>query len=875
MADNNQARRSDEGAFLENDPFAELTRIMGHDPRKQAEQPQEVAPAADASTGEDAGFGIDLEQELLDGLGFETFDQPKQPAEDQGFAEEAPAFSAPVSPPAHDHAPDHGQGDGAEAEYAAHERQPQYDDAPFSGAPGKDFADDQWAEPEVAAIVPEDEPLPRQPAEEGDLSFEAETFSQDDPVADWQSEPVEDAGWLARKPSPDERFTEDASFSAVDMDFGGEAVEPPASEAPPQPAAPGLSLEDELSAILGGSSGDRPATTDEDQPADEAIFGNEPQEPFEATQAHGEPVEDAAPQMPSESDGHAMETGEGAYPASASQSDDEAHYASTDEVAPAADDEDLFADNSLAAALGIGATAAGAATMFGRATPHQPVEPVAFHHHSAAEDEVPATPASPNHDFEPAAAVASGSQAAGAPDIETVSIERSLVPPAQDFSVPDLVEPEEPAQTRPVDDFDAEFADAFGALDTEAGDAPLTGQPAAEATEAALAAGYPQQSADEAYWADQTAPYHEQAAYAGQDYAFDEPEDDYAPAARHVAGTQARRRRGLMVAGAVAAVALIGAVGVIGMSFFGGGGGEPVLIRADADPTRVRPENPGGTVVPNQESEAYQRVAEGESTAPPSQEELVTSAEEPVDVRSGLAQETPPLLAPGVSEEDMPALGPDEEAPLAAAPAERSQERIAADETGAEAAGDDFVAVAPRRVRTMIVRPDGTMVPREETETPPASPISATPQDEPAAPAGDQGASLELPGGSNAADAEEAVTQLMAAAPAAIDTPAAPTASDVTPAAAPQAAAPAGAEASEWSMQIASQPSAESAQSTYQDLARRYGSILEGRAVNIVRADIPDRGTYYRVRIPASSRDDAVQLCTRYQAAGGNCFVSR
>jgi len=76
-------------------------------------------------------------------------------------------------------------------------------------------------------------------------------------------------------------------------------------------------------------------------------------------------------------------------------------------------------------------------------------------------------------------------------------------------------------------------------------------------------------------------------------------------------------------------------------------------------------------------------------------------------------------------------------------------------------------------------------------------------------------------------------------------------------------------------MQIASQPSAEGAQATYQDLARRYGDILSGRGVNIVRADIEGKGTYYRVRIPSSTRADAIALCERYKAAGGSCFVSK
>src|SRR5690606_16769189 len=82
---------------------------------------------------------------------------------------------------------------------------------------------------------------------------------------------------------------------------------------------------------------------------------------------------------------------------------------------------------------------------------------------------------------------------------------------------------------------------------------------------------------------------------------------------------------------------------------------------------------------------------------------------------------------------------------------------------------------------------------------------------------------------------------------AATQTPAA------TPVSAPAAAAPTAAATSEWSMQIASQPTAEGAQATYQDLARRYGGVLQGRGVNIVRADIQGMGTYYRVRIPASN----------------------
>ena len=76
-------------------------------------------------------------------------------------------------------------------------------------------------------------------------------------------------------------------------------------------------------------------------------------------------------------------------------------------------------------------------------------------------------------------------------------------------------------------------------------------------------------------------------------------------------------------------------------------------------------------------------------------------------------------------------------------------------------------------------------------------------------------------------------------------------------------------------MQIASQPNEAAAQSSYQNLVRRYASVLEGRPVNIVKADIAGKGTFWRVRIPAQSKAEAVELCERFKAAGGSCFIAK
>ena len=111
------------------------------------------------------------------------------------------------------------------------------------------------------------------------------------------------------------------------------------------------------------------------------------------------------------------------------------------------------------------------------------------------------------------------------------------------------------------------------------------------------------------------------------------------------------RRRNMTIVGGAVAILLLGGVGVVrgfGRGGRGAGGGEPVLLQADSDPVRVRPEEPGGTVVPNQDSEVYQRVAGGREESDPSQTRLIDTAEEPIDLT---VQDAPRIVGPdaGVS----------------------------------------------------------------------------------------------------------------------------------------------------------------------------------------------------------------------------------
>src|SRR5882724_11375666 len=59
----------------------------------------------------------------------------------------------------------------------------------------------------------------------------------------------------------------------------------------------------------------------------------------------------------------------------------------------------------------------------------------------------------------------------------------------------------------------------------------------------------------------------------------------------------------------------------------GGKGLEPLVVQAPPNPTRIKPENAGGLVPPNQDKEVYNRIQPG--TVPVQPEKLLPAAETP------------------------------------------------------------------------------------------------------------------------------------------------------------------------------------------------------------------------------------------------------
>ena len=378
----------------------------------------------------------------------------------------------------------------------------------------------------------------------------------------------------------------------------------------------------------------------------------------------------------------------------------------------------------------------------------------------------------------------------------------------------------------------------------------------------------------------------------------------------------ARPRRGMLIAASLAGLLLIGGGGVYAWSAFTGGtasSGEPRVILADKEPVKVVPEEKGGKTVPNQDKAVYDRVA-GDTANTPQQEQLVTSTEEPVDV----VQRT---LTP----ETLPFDGPEDGFDTAD---DDSRLLPGVDEPETAAADSDKQLVSPRKVKTMIVKPDGTLVAREETVGDPAVETAgldakATATTGRASGEATANATLDtdvsLRSEQQAADAKPR-SALAEAADAEVDN-IAPVRSvkttaigskdttltgDKTPlpgtrpidqpvtvvgtvtengnVSGTQTAA--GTQTTEqtqvaavapgsYVVQIASLPSEAEAQKSYNSLSSKFSSVIGGRGVDIKKAEIPNKGTFFRVRIPAGSREEANALCNRYKSAGGSCLVTR
>ena len=537
-------------------------------------------------------------------------------------------------------------------------------------------------------------------------------------------------------------------------------------------------------------------------------------------------------------------------------------------------------------------------------------EAAAYAHAVRSNDEYQSSSSAPFSSFGGIHSTAS----APAPEVETLSVAEEKVEQTLSLDLPEVNYGEEEPNAG-LTDLESEFAEVFN---TSGADDPVRSDAQSEADRAfedifresvatylpgsgdglggALGAAAGVGAATAAYGRSQATPqpstqpnasdplgnegdfYNHWAAQGAQtleggDYgerAAMQAEDDLGSAAEAYRNRPVRGRRGLILASVAGAVVLLGG---IGYHFLGGSGsGEPVVIRADNQPVKMQPENPGGATVPNQDKAVYDRVA-GTLPNNPEQKSLITSGEEPVDIS-------------GTDDSEIIADNAPDEQPVAnSAPVENQN------------TNQNAPLIQPREVETMIVRPDGSIVQPSPAPEETASQLPQANTAQPAVPAGgDEIAALsaddapaEPASAASEPQAAAQTPQLPVRAPVVPSRPAeqpvnivgnvpqrtqAPAAANSAPTqAAPQVASAAG--AGGYFIQIASQPSAELAQKSYANMAQKFGSVIGGRSVDIKRADIPGKGTYYRVRVQAGSKNDASALCGRLKSAGGSCFVTQ
>lgn len=325
------------------------------------------------------------------------------------------------------------------------------------------------------------------------------------------------------------------------------------------------------------------------------------------------------------------------------------------------------------------------------------------------------------------------------------------------------------------------------------------------------------------------------------------------------AGTNVANDNGGGMKFAIAALVLALFAGAIaaGYGFLGGenptiASGTPEIIKADADPVKVKPEDPGGVVPENQDNASYVDIG-GENSAQVSQETLNSQTEEPLILNTGNTENI-------------------ENTDVAEAP--KSDDRLSSSEDSGATPNANNSSVLPKVVQTVVVKPDGTIIAKPTTPKPVETALNTVK-------IGDTVNVEPKPVATQVIKKPEAIdgakSTLDIAVPVASPLPKpvvkpAP-AKKVAAVPKPKKAAPAPTAKSEWVVQVSSQRTPAAAQSSFSTMRNKY-SVLQGRAMSIQRAQV-NGSTYYRVRVQTASRADANQLCTSLATAGGSCFVTR
>jgi hypothetical protein len=287
--------------------------------------------------------------------------------------------------------------------------------------------------------------------------------------------------------------------------------------------------------------------------------------------------------------------------------------------------------------------------------------------------------------------------------------------------------------------------------------------------------------------------------------------------ASHAAPSPATRKRIFLYGGIAAAALLV----VVMMTLLWSGKRHEVarapadapLIKAEDQPIKVSPESPGGMDVPNRDILVYGRM-HGTPGDKPAIERLLPEPEQPL---------APPAAPPRPAHTGSAPVPLPAESPLSSGPA---------------------AVEAPPVPGTPLATNPSAATPSRSPETPPTK-SSAT-----------------------------------AAAPATKSAPASQVAQAKIPAAPATAAKPAQpgkpVRGSSVQVQLFSSRSADEARSAWASLKEKNGDLLGALSPTVARADLDDRGTFYRLRAgPIADEAKARAICDSLAGRGMSCIIIR
>lgn len=441
--------------------------------------------------------------------------------------------------------------------------------------------------------------------------------------------------------------------------------------------------------------------------------------------------------------------------------------------------------------------------------------------------------------------------------------------------------------------------------------------------------------------------YPEEAyAEAGEGYQeddagyYDSDPEAYDEAAYQEELARRHRRNRLVTVVAIFAVAIIGGAAAYASRTLltASSHSAPPVIMADTAPAKVVPASHGGHEG-SAHKLSYDRVGE-----PDAKVKMVPREEKPVEIKTGAvapqSKAAPPKPDDAIAPKtDDRAIAP---APSANIPATTGQTAASvlplAASPSEPAIGSGVILPSPKKVNTIVVRPDMSVVPSDiaadatvpapeqasaDKPAAPAQPPAAAaaqtastppaPRSRPAKPAASTHETAAIPVEaprrheetpashqqaarphrntaparvaaraprrpsaplSLAPDQAQAPAQRSARAPSHSHAPLALAAATPEPRA--SQASTVAAPSGSYTVQVSSQRSETDAKASFRALQARYPTIMAGRHSFVHRVDLGQRGVYYRTLIgPFASASQARAFCTSLKAAGGNCLIHR